>query len=229
MFVAYVGSIEDQFEFVTRRWANSAVQPNVGGHDPIIGQRDERRQPPGRSTLPRRRRAAPDRAPGGLRRPDRRRLLLRATDQRRRRPPRRNHDSRPRIPVEWGSGHALVLPRHRSTRLRAGTGPAPVVARRPADRPRARGDGHARPTGSRCFFAFFSRFSASSPSVSRPSSPRMKSRVASSPTEMRSEASSRARYSVSARIEAARARSSSACTRSRSACRFCASRISGAA
>jgi hypothetical protein len=37
-----MSSIEDQFEFVTRRWANSAVQPNLGGHDPIIGQRDSR-------------------------------------------------------------------------------------------------------------------------------------------------------------------------------------------
>jgi Dyp-type peroxidase family len=42
MFVAYMSSIEDQFEFVTRRWANSAVQPNLGGHDPVIGQRDSR-------------------------------------------------------------------------------------------------------------------------------------------------------------------------------------------
>ena len=40
LFAAYMGSIEDQFEFVSRRWANSTVQPNVGGHDPIIGQRD---------------------------------------------------------------------------------------------------------------------------------------------------------------------------------------------
>lgn len=42
MFAAYMSSIEAQFEFVTRRWANSAVQPNLGGHDPIIGQRDSR-------------------------------------------------------------------------------------------------------------------------------------------------------------------------------------------
>jgi Dyp-type peroxidase family len=40
MFVAYASTIEEQFEFVTRRWANSAVQPNLGGQDPIIGQRD---------------------------------------------------------------------------------------------------------------------------------------------------------------------------------------------
>ncbi|TDN87787.1 Dyp-type peroxidase [Microbacterium sp. BK668] len=40
LFAAYMTSIEDQFEFVVRRWANSPVQPNVGGHDPIIGQAD---------------------------------------------------------------------------------------------------------------------------------------------------------------------------------------------
>jgi len=40
LFAAYMSSIEDQFEFVTRRWANSPTQPNVGGLDPIIGQRD---------------------------------------------------------------------------------------------------------------------------------------------------------------------------------------------
>ena len=40
VFVAHMASIEDQFEFVTRRWANSAVQPNAGGHDPVIGQAD---------------------------------------------------------------------------------------------------------------------------------------------------------------------------------------------
>ncbi|KJL41046.1 Dyp-type peroxidase [Microbacterium trichothecenolyticum] len=40
MFVAHMASIEDQFEFVTRRWANSALQPNAGGHDPVIGQAD---------------------------------------------------------------------------------------------------------------------------------------------------------------------------------------------
>jgi Dyp-type peroxidase family len=42
MFVSYASTIESQFEFITRRWANSAIQPNLGGHDPIIGQRDER-------------------------------------------------------------------------------------------------------------------------------------------------------------------------------------------
>lgn len=38
MFLCYGASIEDQFEFMQRRWANSPVQPNLGGHDPIIGQ-----------------------------------------------------------------------------------------------------------------------------------------------------------------------------------------------
>ena len=42
IFASYMSSIEDQFEFLTRRWANSTVQPNFGGHDPLIGQRDER-------------------------------------------------------------------------------------------------------------------------------------------------------------------------------------------
>jgi hypothetical protein len=38
MFLSYGSSIEDQFEFIQRRWANVPVQPNFGGHDPIIGQ-----------------------------------------------------------------------------------------------------------------------------------------------------------------------------------------------
>lgn len=38
MFLSYGSSIEDQFEFLQRRWSNSAVQPNLGGNDPIIGQ-----------------------------------------------------------------------------------------------------------------------------------------------------------------------------------------------
>jgi Dyp-type peroxidase family len=42
MFISYGATIEDQFELLTRRWANSPLQPNLGGHDPIIGQRDER-------------------------------------------------------------------------------------------------------------------------------------------------------------------------------------------
>ena len=42
MFLCYASTIEQQFEFITRRWVNSPIQPNFGGHDPIIGQRDTR-------------------------------------------------------------------------------------------------------------------------------------------------------------------------------------------
>jgi Dyp-type peroxidase family len=42
MFVCYGSTIEEQFELLTRRWANSPIQPNFGGHDPIIGQSDQR-------------------------------------------------------------------------------------------------------------------------------------------------------------------------------------------
>jgi Dyp-type peroxidase family len=38
MFLCYGATIEDQFEFLTRRWVNSAIQPNFGGHDPILAQ-----------------------------------------------------------------------------------------------------------------------------------------------------------------------------------------------
>lgn len=38
MFLSYSSSIEDQFEFVQRRWSNNPVQPNSGGHDPVMGQ-----------------------------------------------------------------------------------------------------------------------------------------------------------------------------------------------
>lgn len=41
MFLGYAATIEDQFEFLQRRWSNSKVQPNFGGHDPIIGQNGE--------------------------------------------------------------------------------------------------------------------------------------------------------------------------------------------
>jgi Dyp-type peroxidase family len=43
MFLCYGTSIEDQFEFLTRRWSNSPIQPNLGGHDPLVGQ--EGREP----------------------------------------------------------------------------------------------------------------------------------------------------------------------------------------
>ncbi|HKR50488.1 MAG TPA: Dyp-type peroxidase [Pseudonocardiaceae bacterium] len=42
MFLCYGATIEDQFEFLTRRWSNLPNQPNDGGHDPVIGQRDRR-------------------------------------------------------------------------------------------------------------------------------------------------------------------------------------------
>lgn len=38
MFLSYGSSIENGFEFIQRRWSNIPVQPNFGGHDPIIGQ-----------------------------------------------------------------------------------------------------------------------------------------------------------------------------------------------
>jgi Dyp-type peroxidase family len=42
MFLCYGASIEDQFEFLQRRWSNSGSQPNLGGFDPIIGQNGRR-------------------------------------------------------------------------------------------------------------------------------------------------------------------------------------------
>jgi len=42
MFICYGSTIENQFELITRRWSNSPIQPNFGGHDPIIGQNDRR-------------------------------------------------------------------------------------------------------------------------------------------------------------------------------------------
>ncbi len=41
MFISYASTIEDQFEFITRRWVNSAIHPGFGGHDPILGQHDK--------------------------------------------------------------------------------------------------------------------------------------------------------------------------------------------
>ncbi|MBU5351954.1 Dyp-type peroxidase [Paenibacillus barcinonensis] len=40
MFVAYMTSIEKQFEFISRNWMNSKCEPKEGGHDPITGQHD---------------------------------------------------------------------------------------------------------------------------------------------------------------------------------------------
>jgi hypothetical protein len=42
MFLCYGATIEDQFELITRRWANSTMQPSFGGHDPVIGAADRR-------------------------------------------------------------------------------------------------------------------------------------------------------------------------------------------
>ncbi len=40
MFICYGATIEDQFEFLVRRWVNNPVQPNDGGFDPILGRVD---------------------------------------------------------------------------------------------------------------------------------------------------------------------------------------------
>jgi hypothetical protein len=36
MFLCYGSTIENQFEFLSRRWINSPIQPNFDGHDPIL-------------------------------------------------------------------------------------------------------------------------------------------------------------------------------------------------
>lgn len=38
LFVAYQTSIDSQFEFLQRTWANTEDTPSPGGHDPVIGQ-----------------------------------------------------------------------------------------------------------------------------------------------------------------------------------------------
>ncbi|MCY7452844.1 Dyp-type peroxidase [Bacillus altitudinis] len=43
MFVSYQTSIEEQFEFISRHWANSIILPEKGGEDPIIGQKNNPR------------------------------------------------------------------------------------------------------------------------------------------------------------------------------------------
>ena len=40
MFLCYQASIEDQFELLIRRWSNASLQPNLGGHDSVIGQHE---------------------------------------------------------------------------------------------------------------------------------------------------------------------------------------------
>ncbi|WP_190324647.1 Dyp-type peroxidase [Bacillus atrophaeus] len=43
MFLSYQTSIEEQFEFISRHWANSDILPEKGGEDPIIGQNNNPR------------------------------------------------------------------------------------------------------------------------------------------------------------------------------------------
>ena len=40
IFAAHMASIVDQFEFLPQNWINDPLQPEGGGHDPLIGQED---------------------------------------------------------------------------------------------------------------------------------------------------------------------------------------------
>jgi Dyp-type peroxidase family len=40
VFAAQMASIVDQFEFLPQNWTNDPLQPEGGGHDPLIGQED---------------------------------------------------------------------------------------------------------------------------------------------------------------------------------------------
>lgn len=40
VFAAHMASIVDQFEFLPQNWTNDPLQPEGGGHDPLIGQED---------------------------------------------------------------------------------------------------------------------------------------------------------------------------------------------
>jgi deferrochelatase/peroxidase EfeB len=40
IFAAHMASIVDQFEFLPQNWTNDPLQPEGGGHDPLIGQED---------------------------------------------------------------------------------------------------------------------------------------------------------------------------------------------
>ncbi|HSJ73485.1 MAG TPA: hypothetical protein VK904_04140 [Miltoncostaeaceae bacterium] len=40
LFAAHMASILDQFEFLPQNWTNDPLQPEGGGHDPLIGQED---------------------------------------------------------------------------------------------------------------------------------------------------------------------------------------------
>jgi deferrochelatase/peroxidase EfeB len=40
LFAAHMASIVGQFEFLPQHWTNDPLQPEGGGHDPLIGQED---------------------------------------------------------------------------------------------------------------------------------------------------------------------------------------------
>jgi Dyp-type peroxidase family len=40
LFAAHMASIVDQFEFLPQNWINDPLQPEGGGHDPLVGQED---------------------------------------------------------------------------------------------------------------------------------------------------------------------------------------------
>jgi Dyp-type peroxidase family len=40
VFAAHMASIVDQFEFLPQNWINDPLQPEGGGHDPLVGQED---------------------------------------------------------------------------------------------------------------------------------------------------------------------------------------------
>ena len=40
LFAAHMASIVDQFEFLPQNWTNDPLQPEGGGHDPLVGQED---------------------------------------------------------------------------------------------------------------------------------------------------------------------------------------------
>jgi hypothetical protein len=45
-FLAYAASIEETFELLQQTWCNDPLQPEPGGHDPIIGQNPDDKAPP---------------------------------------------------------------------------------------------------------------------------------------------------------------------------------------
>ena len=81
MFVCYQASIEDQFEFLVRRWSNSSLQPNLGGHDPVIGQHESYGNRERFIDFPNGSVVGPHRHQHRVGHSDRRRLFLRAPDR----------------------------------------------------------------------------------------------------------------------------------------------------